>query len=67
MSLHQIYEKIVQFCKENNLEYKKEGKNNFIILDQNFNNSFIVEIIDSSSKKELNIVKFYQGKNKTGA
>ena len=63
MSLHQIYEKIVQFCKENNLEYKKKGKNNFIILDQNFNNSFIVEIIDSSSKKELNIVKFYQGKN----
>ena len=63
MSLLQIYEKFYQFCKENNLEYKKEGKNKYVIFDKNLINSFIVEIIDSSSKNSLNIVKFYHGKN----
>ena len=63
MSLLQIYEKFYQFCKENNLECKKEGNNKYVIFDKKLLNSFIVEIIDSSSKNSLNIVKFYHGKN----
>ena len=63
MTFYQILNKLEQFCKENKLEIKKEGKNNYIIYEKNYNNSFSVELIDSSYNNQLNIVKFYQGKN----
>ena len=63
MTLNQIYAKIYEFCKRNNLECKKEGKNYFVIFEKNIQESFEVEIIDSSNINQLNIVKFYHRKN----
>ena len=60
MSLYQIYEKLNKFCKENNLMFKNNGKNNFVISEKNFKNNFGIEIIESSPS---NIVKFFHGKN----
>ena len=64
MNLYQIYSKIQIFCKQNNLECQNDGHNNFIIKDKNCsNNSFLIEIIDSSQTNQLNVVKFFHGKN----
>ena len=60
MTLYQIYEKLNKFCKENNLMFKNNGQNNFIISEKNFKNNFYIEIIESSPS---NIVKFFHGKN----
>ena len=63
MSLNQIYTKLNEFCKRNNLECKNDGKNYFKVFDKNLQNSFGVEIIDSSNMNQLNIVKFFHRKN----
>ena len=62
MTLNQIYSKLLNFCKENNLECKNEVKNKLIIFDKN-KNYFWVEIIESTSINTLNIVKFFHKKN----
>ena len=63
MNIYQIYEKLQLFCIENNLKCINKGKNNFMILDKNMGDSFMVEIIDSSQTSKMNIVKFSHGKN----
>ena len=63
MNIYQIYEKLQLFCIENNLKCINKGKNNFMILDKNMGDSFMVEIIDSSQASKMNIVKFSHGKN----
>ena len=60
MTLFQITNKISSFCKENNLNYKKEGIYNIKIYNNNFNNFFNVEIVHSTP---MNIVKIIRGKN----
>ena len=60
MTLYQIWDKLVKFCKENNLNCLKEGLYNFIISTKNNQNFFKVEITHLSP---LNIVKFFHGKN----
>ena len=60
MTLYQIWDKLVKFCKENNLNCQKEGLYNFIISSRNNQNFFKVEITHLSP---LNIVKFFHGKN----
>ena len=60
MTLYQISYKLEKFCKENNLNYKKEGLYNFIISSKNSQNFFTVEVTHSSP---LNIVKFFHGTN----
>jgi hypothetical protein len=60
MTLYQIWDKLVKFCKENNLNCQKEGLYNFIISTRNNQNYFKVEITHLSP---LNIVKFFHGKN----
>jgi len=60
MTLYQIWDKLVKFCKENNLNCQKDGLYNFIISTRNNQNYFKVEITHLSP---LNIVKFFHGKN----
>ena len=60
MTLYQIVNKISIFCKENNLNYKKEGLYNIKIFNKNYQNFFNVEILHSSP---MNIVKIIRGKN----
>ena len=60
MTLFQIVNKIDNFCKENNLNYKKEGIYNIKIYTKNFQNFFDVEILHSNP---MNIVKIIRGKN----
>ena len=60
MTLYQIVNKIDNFCKENNLNYKKEGIYNIKIYTKNFQNFFDVEILHSNP---MNIVKIIRGKN----
>jgi hypothetical protein len=60
MTLYQIWDKLVNFCKDNNLNCHKEGLYNFIISTKNNQNFFKVEITHLSP---LNIVKFFHGKN----
>ena len=61
MTLYQITNKINAFCKENNLNCKKEGIYKFKIYNnKNVNNFFNVEIAHSTP---MNIVKIIRGKN----
>ena len=63
MTINQIYTKLNEFCKKYNLEFKKEGKNYFVIFEKNIKDSFEVEIIDSFNINQLNIIKFFHRKN----
>ena len=60
MTLYQITKKINNFCKDNNLLYKKEGIYNIKIYNKNNQNFFRVEIANSSP---MNIVKIFHEKN----
>ena len=60
MKLHQIFNKIDNFCKENNLRQKKDNIYSIKIYDQYLKNCFDVEIAHSSP---MNIVKIKHGKN----
>ena len=59
MTLYQIINKIDAFCKENNLNYKKEGIYKIKIY-KNIHNFFRVEIVHSTP---MNIVKIIRGIN----
>ena len=60
MTIIQLYEKIQNFCRENNLIFKNIGNNNCIISEKNFNNYFMIELVESSFS---NVVKFFHEKN----
>ena len=60
MTLYQITKKINDFCKDNNLIYKKEGICNIKIFNKNNQNFFRVEIAHSNP---MNIVKIFHEKN----